>query len=117
MYLPSVWDNGRWNSTGTPPAYAYCAMFRTLKTPLKKLTNEKLIVVDSATALWILQMAHFQAAHRKEKRLVVMDNFYTRHTLAVALAWLTDGCVRILGTVKLNLVDSINRVHIKETLI
>ncbi|ETM97605.1 hypothetical protein PPTG_20034 [Phytophthora nicotianae INRA-310] len=43
------------------------------------------------------------------RRLMVSDNFYTRHLLARALLKFTDGEARLLGTVRLNLVDKWNR--------
>ncbi|ETN18075.1 hypothetical protein PPTG_21508 [Phytophthora nicotianae INRA-310] len=53
-------------------------------------------------------------------RLVVSDNFYTRHTFAHALLKYTDGEMHLLGTVRLNLVSkpavkaSIERVDASE---
>ncbi|ETK88251.1 hypothetical protein L915_07477 [Phytophthora nicotianae] len=44
------------------------------------------------------------------RRLLVSDNFYTRHTYARAIDAFTDGDVRVLGTVRLNLVDKHNKV-------
>jgi len=50
------------------------------------------------------------------KRLVVTDNFYTRHTLAVAVNKFTDGEVLMLGTVKLNLIDAVNKHNVVKAL-
>ncbi|RLN93793.1 hypothetical protein BBJ28_00025481 [Nothophytophthora sp. Chile5] len=51
---------------------------------------------------------------RDGRRLMVSDNFYTRHLLAKALLKFTDGEVRTLGTVRLNLVDKWNKVKLTE---
>lgn len=50
------------------------------------------------------------------RRLLVCDNFYTRHVLASAIFTLTDSEVRILGTVRLSLVDGWNRPALTESL-
>ncbi|POM69273.1 LOW QUALITY PROTEIN: Hypothetical protein PHPALM_14459 [Phytophthora palmivora] len=42
-------------------------------------------------------------------RLVVSDNFYTRHTFAKAILAFTDGEVRTTRTVRLNLLDKFNK--------
>ncbi len=42
------------------------------------------------------------------------DNFYTRHQLANAILQFTDGDVRILGTVRMNYVDSVNNGNVKK---
>ena len=45
-----------------------------------------------------------------------MDNFYTRHTLALDVAKFCDGDIDIIGTVKGNLIDAINRGNILKAL-
>jgi hypothetical protein len=54
------------------------------------------IKADSATALWVLQLAH-QAKKQMDpsgKWVTFMDNFYTRHRLGQALKAMTDGEVK-----------------------
>ena len=43
-----------------------------------------------------------------------MDNYYTRHTFANALAKITDGTSRVCGTIKFTNVDSTNRVYVRK---
>ena len=44
------------------------------------------------------------------------DNYYTRHSLASELKRITDGEARIIGTIKYNLVDSTNRLHLAKAM-
>ena len=73
---------------------------------------------ESATALWLLQMAHQVICFKSPsgKRLFCMDNLYTRHTLGKCLKQITDGEARILGTVRPNLIDATNRVLVMKAL-
>jgi len=67
-----------------------------------------MIEKDSPSALRMLQMAH-QTKRIKDpsgKRLFFTDNFYTRHHLAHALNVITDGEARMIGMVRLSLVDA-----------
>ncbi|ETL80246.1 hypothetical protein L917_19249, partial [Phytophthora nicotianae] len=43
------------------------------------------------------------------RRVLVTDNFYTRHTYARVIDLFTDGEVRLLGTVRMNLLDRFNK--------
>ena len=58
---------------------------------------------DSATALWVTMLLHMEQAQLSgcEKRVVYMDNFYTRAVLADALLKMSDRKTRITGTVRL----------------
>ena len=121
-YLQSFFDNGAGNK-GLPPSDRYLSEFPTLRTAFNKCM-EQLNLDDSlgdiseksASALWILMMGHSHnmASAQKGQRLVVTDNFYTRHHLANALLQFTDGDVRILGTVRMNYVDSVNNGNVKK---
>ena len=55
-------------------------------------------------------MAHQSKMFVKEngKRVIVMDNFYTRHTLATILKKLSDNDISVIGTVRMNNVDGVN---------
>ena len=77
--------------------------------------DDNIIKKDSPSALWCLQMAHQTKSHPMEcGRLFVTDNFYTRHALGKQLLRLTDGEARLLGTVRMNVVDAVNRPAIKK---
>ena len=43
-----------------------------------------------------------------------MDNFYTRHTLAMDLSKFTDGDICIIGTVRANTIDRMNLENVKK---
>ncbi|KAG6952758.1 hypothetical protein JG687_00012808 [Phytophthora cactorum] len=91
------------------PAERYTGLFPTLRTPLYNTlrADEITIEQESTTALWIAIAGHQTRALRSptDHRLVVSDNFYTRHTFAQALLKFTDGEMHLLGTVRMNLVD------------
>ena len=75
---------------------------------------DKLLVdKDKPSALWVMQMAHLtkQLKDPTGKRLVVMDNFYTRHLLARRAAKTSDDEICILGTVRLSNVDACNKAR------
>ncbi|KAF1791585.1 PiggyBac transposable element-derived protein [Phytophthora cactorum] len=106
-----------WNISGitmlSTPAERYTGLFPTLRTPLYNTlrADEVTIEQESTTALWIAIAGHQTRALRSptDHRLVVSDNFYTRHTFAQALLKLTDGEMHLLGTVRMNLVDKWNK--------
>lgn len=88
-YLHSFYDNGSGNTTGISRAQSYTTVFRDLRGPYSKHFDKVGCPVDrnSATALWILQLAH-QAKNDTSvdrKRVIFTDNFYTRHTMAKQL--------------------------------
>ena len=63
-------------------------------------------------------MAH-QTKHLQDpsgKRLIVTDNFYTRHVLARHTEILSDGEIKMIGTVKFNNIDGINHPLVKEAI-
>ena len=45
-------------------------------------------------------------------RLVFMDNFYSRHTFATHLKKFSDNDIKVIGTVRCNMVDSANRDNV-----
>lgn len=114
-YLHSMFDNGSGNNTGISRPQAYAALFRNLRTPYVRQFSRanSPIDINSPTALWVLQFAHQVKIDvaTSEKRVVFTDNFYTRHVLASELYQITDGKVRLTGTVKYTNVDAINRIH------
>jgi hypothetical protein len=84
---------------------------RSVYTYLKHL---KLVEEGSASALWILQMAHQTKLHRDPsgKRVFFTDNYYTRHILALALKLVTDQEARIISTVKFTNINSTNSTYV-----
>lgn len=114
-YVPSLPDNGSGNKTNIPRSIHYCTQFRELRSLLENKLDNSGIRRDYASALWLIQLAHQSKLYRYSKgRLVVTDKFYTRHVLASELKRLTDGDFQMLGTVRLNLVDSIKRKNRKD---
>ena len=100
-YLFSLFDNGSGNFEDAPAAMRYTENFRDLKTPLEKLHTDLAKTEDlkKASALWIA-------------KLVFMDNFYSRHTFATNLKKLSDNDIKVIGTVRCNIVDSANRDNV-----
>ena len=115
-YLHTLWDNGRGNRTGASPPVAYCSMFRGMRGPYERTVTGELVQKDSPSALWCLQIGYQTLMHpcQNQGRLVVMDNFYTRHVLAEQLKRLTDNEFRVIGTVRFNNIDAINRPAVKK---
>ena len=118
-YIHSFVDNRSGNTTGECGGVAYSRVNRQMRTPYNKVfQNNKFIKKDSASAMWILQMAH-QCKMRRDrsgKRVFFCDNYYTRHHLATALKKITDGEAVLVGTVKYNIVDGTNRVYLKQAI-
>ncbi|GMF26610.1 unnamed protein product [Phytophthora fragariaefolia] len=96
------------------PAERYTILFPTLMTPLYNTLRAEDVAIepDTATATWIAMAGHKTRVLRSptEHRLVVSDNFYTRHTFAQAQLKITDGEMHLLGTVRINLVDKWKKV-------
>lgn len=109
-YLHSIFDNGSGNKTGQSPVMRYTSVFQDLRRPVENSIDGSIVAKGSASVLWCAQAAHQTKVHLTPQhgRLLVMDNFYTRHTLAPQMNGLSDGEMFVLGTV-LNLIDAINR--------
>ena len=115
-YVHSLMDNRSGNTTGESGGIAFSRIHREMRTPYNNIfSTTKYIKKDSASAMWILQMAHQTKLlrDRSGKRVFFTDNYYTRHALANVLKTITDGEARLVGTVKFNLVDSTNRVFLQ----
>ena len=114
-YLFGLFDNRSGNSSGVYPADAFCTVFHDLRGVLKNKLVWDMVKPSSASALWSLQLAQ-QTKKKKDphgKRLVVMDNYYTRHFLAEQTKIFSDGEISILGTVKLLNTDGRNKAVIE----
>ena len=68
------------------------------------------------TALWATQVAHLtkqakssQVKNNRKHRHLFCDNYYTRHSFAIAIDKLTDGETKVTGTMRLNYIDGINK--------
>ncbi|GMF40391.1 unnamed protein product [Phytophthora fragariaefolia] len=120
LYVRSVWDNVSGNTLPTTPPDRYTATFPDLRTPLcstLRLPNVH-VTAGSHTALWVAMMDHQTRVmpYPSGRRLIVCDNFYTRHFLASALLRFTDGETCLLGTVRLNLGDRWNKVELAKAM-
>ena len=78
---------------------------------------------DQASAVWLLQIGLLQEKKalcelQRSQRDVVLfcDSFYTRHTLAYTMKAFTGGHVKTTGTVKLNLIDKVNKIGVLSAL-
>ncbi|KAJ8576893.1 hypothetical protein ON010_g2316 [Phytophthora cinnamomi] len=110
LYVHSLWDNGTGNTMPTTALQRYTQIFPSLREPSRSTLerNDVQIEPESATALWLAMIAHQAKSHRTDRRLVVSDNFYTRHKLAKARLSMTDGSVRMLGTSRRDWVGHLN---------
>lgn len=109
LYIHSIWDNGSGNLSKIAPCDRYTKVFPGLATPLARTfaNPDSTVAAKSASALWIAMMGH-QAASMPSPtghRLLITDNFYTRHALAKTLFLFTDGETRMLGTMRETNVD------------
>lgn len=120
LYVHSFWDNGSGNTMPTTAAQRYTHLFPSLRHPLHVTLNRPDIPVDpkAAAALWVAMIAHQTKLHQSTtgRRLVVSDNVYTRHALARAVFEMTDGDVRMLGTVRQDWVGRLNRVAVGDSM-
>lgn len=110
LYLHSMWDNGSGNKTGVSPPKAYIEQFPNLRHLHRKAELKSVVGRDSPSLLWCLQLAH-QTQKKKSiygKRIIFMDNFYTRHTVGQQLLDITDNEIRITGFTKNDISNLIN---------
>ncbi|OWZ07486.1 hypothetical protein PHMEG_00020115 [Phytophthora megakarya] len=84
-----------------------------LTTPLPVVTLK--FEKKNAGALWMPMVEHQTMLHPAPTgtRLLVCDNFYTRHDLAKAVLTMTDNEVYMLGTVRQDWVGSLNSAAVK----
>jgi hypothetical protein len=95
--------------------------FSELRTPYNNcITNcsDLEVKADSASAGWVLQMAHQTKLYQdpNNKRVIFCDNFYTRHTLAASLRRITDGETRLIGICRFNNIDATNGFNLKQAI-
>ena len=116
-YLHSLWDNGRGNKLKFSPASRYCSVFQDMRQSFDTfITNdpEEIILPDSASALWSLQISKMHQVLKSPsgKRVVFMDNYYTRHPFARKIKHLTNDEIKVIGTIKLNSLDTYNKTNV-----
>jgi hypothetical protein len=119
-YCHSMVDNRSGNTTPENTTQAYCRLFPEMRTPYNNIlcASDSAVKGESASALWVLQMAHHTKQHQDPsgKRVFFMDNFYTRHTLGMLLKKITDGEAHLCETVQFTNVDATNRYYLKTTI-
>ncbi|KAE8899747.1 hypothetical protein PF007_g16673 [Phytophthora fragariae] len=107
LYAYSVWDNGSGNRTRTVPVERYVDVFPALRTAIFRTLERDDIPVKrkDASAVWVAMCGHITKTFpaSSSRRLLVCDNFYTRHNLAKTLLAFTDGEMKMLGTVRISL--------------
>ena len=116
-YLHSLWDNGRGNKLKFSPASRYCSVFQDMRQSFDTfITNdpEEIILPDSASALWSLQISKMHQVLKSPsgKRVVFMDNYYTRHPFARKIKHLTNDEIKVIGTIKLNSLNTYNKTNV-----
>ena len=128
VYTFSIWDNGTGNTVKQTPAERFMKVFVELyatfnqfaQSSKSRLRNACAVPYDSTSMLWVLMVGLLyrsiigasSSRPRKDAPLhnvVYMDNFYTRHALARACGDFMDNAMKTTGTVKLNLVDKVNK--------
>ena len=101
-------------------------LFRDIRTPITKLYEERgqTALLEKPSALWVAQIGHMTKKMKSNevssvlnKRFVFMDNFYTRHTLAMDLSKFTDGDICIIGTVRANIIIAMNRENVLKAIL
>ena len=117
-YTFSVMNDGRGNKTGIPPLDRYLSIFPQLRTPIfKSLHGSEDIKWQKASALWVAQVGHMRLKMKSKtdiarnvvKRTLFCDNFYTRHKFAKVIDKLTDGDVKVTGTIRFNFIEANNK--------
>lgn len=108
-YVHTLWDNGSGNKTGIPPGTEYVTEFKEIRGPLDRTMDESLVPSQRVYVLWALQMTHATRTLPDPKfRMVVKDNFYTRHVLVEQANHLSYYELCFLGTVRMNNIDGVN---------
>ncbi|POM75332.1 LOW QUALITY PROTEIN: Hypothetical protein PHPALM_7578 [Phytophthora palmivora] len=108
LYAYSVWDNGSGNHTETTAAERNVDIFPALGTALFRTLERDDVSIKrkDASALWQCAATLLKTYPApNQHRLLVCDNFYTRHNLAKTLATFTDGEMKMLGTVRIALQE------------
>ena len=121
-YCYTICDNGRGNKTDYSACDGYTNLHSELKTSIHNMSKSvKHFDTTKATALYVAMMGHptrkkslSQIPGCGEKRWYFTDTYYTRHTLAKKLKDFTDGEAHMIGTCKMNIIDSANKDNVRE---
>ncbi len=127
LYLFSMFDNNRGNSTGLNLVDRYAFIHRELRHVVASKFKDKCntkpgdINRESASALWTTQLGHMcmkkpmsDVNIRDKSRRIFTDNFYTRHALGQKMKEISNNELKLCGTVRLNFVDEVNKVNVIE---
>ena len=115
-YVFNFFDNGRGNRSTLKPGARFCKLFPEVRTIYNQHIDNK---CPPATALWVCQLLLMTKRFRLpegKKRLIVLDSYYTSHVLGSTLSKVTDNTTKILGTVKLSMIDKHNKTLLTEAI-
>lgn len=122
LYIHTFEHNGTGVSLEMKAVDRYLKRFPKLRTPYRNVFGPNGIAkrygIDklSSTALWTLMLAmqeHLRRANGEHKRVIFCDNYYTRHSFASALKIISDGKIRMIGTVRGNFIGKDNSQNVK----
>lgn len=119
-YLHTMFDNGSGNLTGICPIHRYCDIIPQLRRPItKSCEKENSVPLTPASALWVGMVGtQVQKISVKTidgdgtKRILFVDNYYTRHSFANSLSDFTDSEFQMIGTVRMNFIDKHNKKNV-----
>jgi len=120
QYIFNFFDNGRGNRSKLPIALLYANFFSELRVPLECCCTKKTnVAIESAGALWSALCLHttkkkstFESSGKH--RYLYLDNYYTRHSLAKKMKYLTGEEILTTGTVKSNLIDPLSKRDVQK---
>ncbi|GMF45458.1 unnamed protein product [Phytophthora fragariaefolia] len=117
LYTYAMWDNGSGNRTRASPAGRYVDVFPELRSALFRTLERPEIPIkrSEAGALWVAMWGHLtkQYAALNGHRLLICDNFYTRHNLAKTILAFNDGEMKMIGTVRISLQGKWNAMELE----
>lgn len=101
--------SGSKDLSNIPPAVSYVMMLKKLRSSHLKKMDGSPVPKSSPSAGWCMKIAHkTQVASAPEWRVIVTNNLHTRLYLDAQLRALTDAGTVMMGTVRLNIVESKN---------
>ncbi|GMF50524.1 unnamed protein product [Phytophthora fragariaefolia] len=104
LYAFAVWDNGSGNRTKTNPVDRYVDLFSALQTAVFRTLKRDDVAIKrkDPSALWVAMCGHLTKMYPapNQRRLLVCDNFYTRHNLAKNSHHIH---MKMLGTIRIAL--------------
>lgn len=99
MYVHSMWHEGSGNTLPSSAVQRYTQLCQPLKNTLARPYAD--IEPTAATVLWVVTIAHQTQLYpsKSDRRIIISDNFYTRHALTKSVFQMTDGETRMLEIV------------------